>query len=163
MMRVIHTIPPVYDEHSRILMLGTIPSPKSREVGFYYGHPQNRFWRIICDLLEEPYVFSPEERRGVALRRGIALWDVLASCEISGAEDASIREEKPNDLSRILSCAPIRAIFTTGAKATKLYEKYCFHQTGRGCIALPSTSPANCRMSCDQLKEAYRFILEYLL
>ena len=161
-MRVIHTIPPVYDVHSRILMLGTIPSPKSREVGFYYGHPQNRFWRIICDLLGEPYALSPEERRMVALRHRIALGDVLASCEISGAEDASIREEKPNDLSKILSCAPVRMIFTTGAKAAKLYEKYCINQTGMGCIALPSTSPANCRMSYEQLKEAYRPILEYL-
>ena len=115
--RVVHPLAPVFDKDSRVLILGTMPSPKSRETGFYYGHPQNRFWRVMAQLLDEPFPASREERLALALRRHFALWDVLASCEIRGADDGSIRAPEANDLSAVLDRAPIRAVFTTGTKA----------------------------------------------
>ena len=144
--QVIHPLAPVFDSRSRILILGTMPSPKSRETGFYYGHPQNRFWRVMAELLDEPFPASREERLALALRRHFALWDVLASCVIRGADDGSIREPRANDLSRVLSAAPIEAVFTTGTKAASLYRRLCLPQTSVKAIALPSTSAANCRI-----------------
>lgn len=156
-------IGPVFDASSKILLLGTMPSPKSRETGFYYGHAQNRFWRVLADLLREEVPTGKEERIKFLLRHQIALWDVLESCVISGADDGSIRMPKANDLSVILDKAPIMAIFTTGTKAAKLYQKLCFPLTGRQAVALPSTSPANCRRyTYETLREAYRVILPYL-
>ena len=105
---VLHTLEPVWNESSRVLILGTMPSPKSRETGFYYGHPQNRFWRVMADLFGEPFPPAPAQRRELVLRRGIALWDVLASCVIRGADDASIREPKPNDIGALLRADPRR-------------------------------------------------------
>lgn len=161
--QVIHPLAPVFDEHSRVLILGTMPSPKSRETGFYYGHPQNRFWRVMAELLDEPFPASREERLALALRRHFALWDVLASCVIRGADDGSIREPEANDLSAVLSAAPIEAIFTTGTKAAALYRKLCLPKTGMEAIALPSTSAANCRFySYEQLVKAYAAVKEYL-
>lgn len=161
--QVIHPLAPVFDEHSRVLILGTMPSPKSRETGFYYGHPQNRFWRVMAELLDEPFPASREERLALALRRHFALWDVLASCVIRGADDGSIREPEANDLSAVLSAAPIEAIFTTGTKAAALYRKLCLPKTGVEAIALPSTSAANCRFySYEQLVKAYAAVKEYL-
>lgn len=161
--QVIHPLVPVFDERSRVLILGTMPSPKSRETGFYYGHPQNRFWRVMAELLDEPFPASREERLALALRRHFALWDVLASCVIRGADDGSIRELEANDLSAVLSAAPIEAIFTTGTKAAALYRKLCLPKTGVEAIALPSTSAANCRFySYEQLVKAYAAVKEYL-
>ena len=161
--QVIHPLAPVFDECSRVLILGTMPSPKSRETGFYYGHPQNRFWRVMAELLDEPFPASREERLALALRRHFALWDVLASCVIRGADDGSIREPEANDLSAVLSAAPIEAIFTTGTKAAALYRKLCLPKTGVEAIALPSTSAANCRFySYEQLVKAYAAVKEYL-
>lgn len=161
--RIQHPLSPVFDSRSRVLILGTMPSPKSRETGFYYGHPQNRFWRVMAELLDEPFPASREERLALALRRGFALWDVLASCTIRGADDGSIRDPRPNDLSVVLSAAPIQAIFTTGTKASSLYRRLCLPQTGRESIPLPSTSAANCRFcTYDTLLDAYRVILPYL-
>lgn len=161
--QVIHPLAPVFDERSRVLILGTMPSPKSRETGFYYGHPQNRFWRVMAELLDEPFPASREERLALALRRHFALWDVLASCVIRGADDGSIREPEANDLSAVLSAAPIEAIFTTGTKAAALYRKLCLPKTGVEAIALPSTSAANCRFySYKQLVKAYAAVKEYL-
>ncbi|MEF2794091.1 MAG: DNA-deoxyinosine glycosylase [Clostridiales bacterium] len=161
--QVIHPLAPVFDERSRVLILGTMPSPKSRETGFYYGHPQNRFWRVMAELLDEPFPASREERLALALRRHFALWDVLASCVIRGADDGSIREPEANDLSAVLSAAPIEAIFTTGTKAAALYRKLCLPKTGMEAIALPSTSAANCRFySYEQLVKAYAAVKEYL-
>lgn len=161
--QVIHPLAPVFDAHSRVLILGTMPSPKSRETGFYYGHPQNRFWRVMAELLDEPFPASREERLALALRRHFALWDVLASCVIRGADDGSIREPEANDLSAVLSAAPIEAIFTTGTKAAALYRKLCLPKTGVEAIALPSTSTANCRFySYEQLVKAYAAVKEYL-
>lgn len=161
--QVIHPLAPVFDAHSRVLILGTMPSPKSRETGFYYGHPQNRFWRVMAELLDEPFPASREERLALALRRHFALWDVLASCVIRGADDGSIREPEANDLSAVLSAAPIETIFTTGTKAAALYRKLCLPKTGVEAIALPSTSAANCRFySYEQLVKAYAAVKEYL-
>lgn len=161
--QVIHPLAPVFDAHSRVLILGTMPSPKSRETGFYYGHPQNRFWRVMAELLDEPFPASREERLALALRRHFALWDVLATCVIRGADDGSIREPEANDLSAVLSAAPIEAIFTTGTKAAALYRKLCLPKTGVEAIALPSTSAANCRFySYEQLVKAYAAVKEYL-
>lgn len=154
-----HQFAPVYDSKSEILILGTIPSPKSREQGFYYGHPRNRFWKVLSDVLEEPMPISIEEKINMVKKHHIALWDVLASCQIHGADDASIRNPVANDMNIILKQANIRRIYTTGSKATALYKKYCYPQTGIPSVMLPSTSPANCRIQYQQLKEEYSSIL----
>lgn len=152
---VTHEFAPVFDRDSRILVLGTIPSPKSREQGFYYGHPQNRFWRTLADVFQEPRPESIEEKRALALKHHVAIWDVLASCSIRGADDNSIREPIVNDMSVIFREADIRAVFTTGNKATALYRRYCEPQGFLPCTGLPSTSPANCRMSYEELLAQY--------
>ena len=146
-----HTLPPVYDTRSRVLMLGSFPSPKSRATGFYYGHPQNRFWRVLAEVLGEPLPTTNESKRDMVLRHGIALWDVIAECRITGASDASIRDARPNDFTVVTSAADIRAVFTTGRTAAKLYERY----TGERSVCLPSPSPANCATPFDALVAAY--------
>ena len=158
-----HEIEPVFDEHSRVLMLGTMPSPRSREQGFFYGHPQNRFWKVLAAVLDEPVPTSIPEKKQMLLAHGIALWDVLASCTIQGASDASIRDPRPNDLRLILDRANIEGIFCTGAKATQLYRKLCEPDLGIPCRQLPSTSPANAAMGPSVLIEAYREALLPLL
>ena len=161
--RIIHTIPPVYDENSRVLLLGTMPSPKSREAGFYYGHPQNRMWPVLSSLFGEETPQGTGERRDFLLRHRIAMWDVLGSCTIRGADDGSIRDPEPNDLGPLLESAPIAAIFTTGKKAYTLYNRYIAPNTGREAVCLPSTSPANCRYeTLETLKAAYGVLLKYL-
>lgn len=159
---VTHTIPPTYDENSRVLMLGSMPSPKSRETGYNYGHPQNRFWRVLAHLAHEPLPETNEDKRDFCLRHGIALWDVLASCEIEGASDASIRNAKPNDLRRITTAAPIEAIYCTGAKAHNLYRRLCEKDVGIPAVRLPSTSPANAACGMDKLLVAYAQVFEHL-
>lgn len=163
-MLVTHTFDPWYDAASRVLILGTMPSPKSREVGFYYAHPQNRFWRVLPDLFGEPSLVGDCAAQKIFLtQHHIALWDVLASCEIEGASDASIRNPVPNDMRVILRAAPIRAIFTTGKKAGALYKKYCLPMCGVPAKVLPSTSPANCAMKLDTLRERYDIIRQTAL
>ena len=159
--KVCHEFPPVFDEHSKVLILGTIPSPKSRERGFYYMHPQNRFWRMLCEVLGEPLPHDIEGRKQLCLRRNIALWDVLESCEISGASDATISSPIPNDLRRITSTASIKIIFTTGKTAHRYYEKF-FSGLNISEICLPSTSPANRTISEADMLTQYRQIAEYL-
>lgn len=159
-----HTLEPVFDECSRVLVLGTMPSPKSREVGFYYGHPQNRFWHVMEALFELPdhSLVENNARRAFLLKQHIALWDVLASCTIEGAADASIVDAIPNDLMRILDTAPITHVFTTGGKAAQLCQRMNGDMLSARNIALtglPSTSTANARMRLDQLVEAYRPIV----
>lgn len=158
---VTHEFPPLFDKDSRVLVLGTIPSPKSREQGFYYGHPRNRFWKMLAQVFGEKVPETIEEKKALALGKHVALWDVLASCTIRGAEDASIRDAVPNDMNVILSRAEIRAVFTTGTKAASLYRKYCEPVCGMPCIPLPSTSPANCRMKDEELLSYYQKIREY--
>ena len=159
---VTHEFDAFFDEDSRVLILGTIPSPKSREQGFYYGHPQNRFWKVLADVLGEEFPQTVEERKRFLKRNHIALWDVLESCEIKGASDVSIRNARPNDMNRILQAADIRAIFATGAKAAQLYKKLCFPECGVEAVRLPSTSPANCVCSYEKLREAYSQICDYV-
>lgn len=153
---VIHEIKPVYNKNSRILLLGTMPSPKSRETGFFYGHPQNRFWKVLALLFDEPTPETIKEKRDLCLRHHIALWDVVSSCDIEGASDASIKNAKPNDLAQILNVAPIQAVFTTGTKAGQLYKKLCEPATSIPCTVLPSTSPANSRVSLAELCTTYK-------
>lgn len=160
--RVLHEFAPVFDRHSRVLILGTIPSPKSRENGFYYGHPQNRFWRVLSALLGETLPETREARIALLLRHHIALWDVLRSCEICGASDSSIRNAVPNPLSALLCKTEIRVVFASGQKAAALYRRFQQAETGMEIHALPSTSPANCRISYPELLRAYSVLLPYL-
>lgn len=155
-----HTIAPVFDEYSRVLLLGTFPSPKSREMGFYYGHPQNRMWRVLAAVMGEGVPQTRDERREFLLRNRIAMWDVLASCSIRGASDASIRDAKPNDVAHVLANAPIERIFTTGAKASELYKRFLLPNLGVEAMRLPSTSAANATMSFEKLVDAYQVIRE---
>ncbi len=158
-----HTLPPVYDEQSRVLILGSFPSPKSRETGFYYGNPQNRFWPVMAALFDEPLPASIPQKRDFALRHHFALWDVAARCTIRGADDSSISDVTPNELDSLLSRCPISAIFVCGSKAFSLYRKHCLPITKREAIPLPSTSPANCRYyDLARLIASYRIILAYL-
>lgn len=155
MERVFHTLDPVYSQESRVLILGSMPSPKSREYGFYYAHPQNRFWKVIAGVYCEGDINTIQKRRDFLLRHNIALWDVLASCDINGASDASIKNPEPNNIRMLLENSKIEKIFTTGMKAYSLYKKLCFKDTGIEAVLLPSTSPANARMSLAELVSAY--------
>lgn len=158
-----HEIPPIYDAASRILILGSFPSARSREAAFYYAHPQNRFWRVVCAVLDESLPQTVEEKRALLLRRGIALWDVIASCEICGSADATIDAVVPNDLTKILRTADIRQIFCNGAAAHGWYHRLIRPKLGREALRLPSTSPANAAWSCERLSESWRAtILPYL-
>lgn len=155
---MIHTIDPVYDAHSKVLILGSFPSVKSREQQFFYGHKQNRFWRVLAQVLECETPTDIPQKKTMLIEHQIAVWDVIASCEITGSSDASIRDVKPNDLSRILACADIQAIYTNGGKAYQLYQKYIYPVTGREAYLLPSTSPANAGYSLERLVEAWKVI-----
>ena len=150
----LHTIAPVYDENSRILILGSFPSVKSREAAFFYGHPQNRFWRVLAAVLGEEAPQTAAEKKSLLLRHGVALWDVIASCDIAGSSDASITNVTPNDLSRILDAAPVRRIFCNGGTAYR-YDEAVWGKAE----ALPSTSPANARSSVQALTERWRAAL----
>ena len=157
-----HGIPPVFNAESRVLILGTMPSPKSRENGFYYMHPQNRFWRVISAVLGEPLPKTNEERASLLLKNKIALWDTLAQWDIIGASDCSVKNAAPNDLSIITDTADIKAIFTTGKTAYKYYCRFQQEKTGIEAICLPSTSPANARFGLDALIDEYKIIKNYL-
>ncbi len=156
---IAHTFAPVYDERSETLILGTFPSVKSRENNFYYGHPQNRFWRVLAHVLGESIPVSVEEKREMLLSHRIALWDTVASCSVTGSADAGIRDVVPNDIAAILRAAPIRAIYTNGAKAHELYRRHILPSTGIEDIKLPSTSPANAAWSFERLCGEWEIIL----
>lgn len=157
-----HPIPPVYDRDSEILILGSFPSVKSREQQFFYGHKQNRFWRVLAQVLECEVPEDIPQKRAMLIKHHIAVWDVIARCEITGSSDASIRDVVPNDLSCILSCADIRAIYTNGGKAHQLYRKYIFPVNGREAYLLPSTSPANAGYSLERLTDSWKVVREAL-
>ncbi len=159
--RVKTTFDPVFDENSRILILGTFPSVKSREENFYYGHPQNRFWRLIANLTDEEVPTSIEEKKALLLRNGFALWDVVLECDIIGSSDSSIRNVVPADINMILKSANIEKIIANGATAYRLYEKYCREVTGRNIIKCPSTSPANAAYSMEKLKEEWQIVVDF--
>ena len=154
-----HPIAPVYDGRSRILILGSFPSARSRETGFFYGHPQNRFWKLLAFLYGQNVPVSIAEKRAFLLSNRLALWDVIASCEIQGSSDASISSVTANDLSPLLNAAPIEKIFTNGKTADALSKKYILPRTQRQTVCLPSTSPANAAWTFDRLCSAWRVIL----
>ncbi len=161
MERIVHPIDAVFDKNSEIVILGSFPSVKSREYGFFYGHPQNRFWRVIARICGEDTPQSIEDKKAFLLRNHIALWDVIESCEITGSADSSIKNVVPNELNKILTTADIKAVFTNGKTAQRLYEKY--NKCGFEAVCLPSTSPANAAWSEDMLFDYWsERIKEYL-
>lgn len=152
---VVHEFEPVFDSRSRVLILGSLPSVKSRETNFYYGHPQNRFWKVIAAVTDEEVPGTVAQKREILLRHGIALWDVIAECDIAGSSDSSVRNVVPADLSGILDPAAISVICTNGGTAGKIYRKYQLPLTGKEAVSLPSTSPANAAWSLDRLTKAW--------
>lgn len=163
MERLIHTIPPVWDENSHVLILGSFPSVKSRESEFFYGHPQNRFWPLIARLTDSAVPVTVEEKKALLIKNRIALWDVAASCEIKGSSDSSIRSVIANDITPILQKASIAAIFTNGNKSAELYKRYVEPKINIKATTLPSTSPANARMSLDGLFEVWNTAISDIL
>ena len=151
---------PVYDGRSRILILGSFPSPKSRQANFYYGHPQNRFWPLMARLLQCPQPQTIEEKTQLMLARHIALWDSIDSCDIIGASDSSIRNVVPVDIEQVTDRADIRRIYANGAASARVYNKYLRERTGREIVTLPSTSPANAAWGIDRLYEVWKQILD---
>lgn len=157
---IVHSFEPVYDKVSEILILGTLPSVKSRENNFYYGHKQNRFWKVLATLLKEPVPDTIEEKKAMLLAHRIALWDVIQSCDIKGSSDSSIKNVQPTDIGVILEKTNITRIYANGNKAGQLYKRYQFPVTGIEAMVLPSTSPANAVWSLERLCEAWHVILE---
>lgn len=156
---VSHPIPPVFDRHSKVLILGSFPSVKSREAQFFYGHPQNRFWKVTSAVFGTTEPHTVEDKKEFLLSHGIAVWDVIASCDIEGSSDSSIKNVVPNDLTAILNYADIRTIFVNGKTAEKYYNKYIKDTIRREAVCLPSTSPANAAWSVERLTEAWKQIL----
>ncbi len=150
-----HPIPPVFDRHSKVLILGSFPSVKSQEAQFFYGHPQNRFWKVTSKVFGVPEPKTIEEKKAFLLSHGIAVWDVIASCDITGSSDSSIKHVVPNDLSLLLEHANIRTIFVNGKTAEKYYNKYIKDTVHRDAVCLPSTSPANAAWSLERLVDAW--------
>ncbi len=150
-----HPIKPIFDENSKILILGSFPSVKSREEMFFYGHPQNRFWKVIAAVFEQNVPQTVEEKKTFLLSNNIALWDVIASCDIMGSSDSSIKNAVPNDINMILSMADIKQIFTNGKTAAKYYDRYIRDKVERKAVCLPSTSPANAAWQIDKLIDAW--------
>lgn len=159
---IVHPIPPVYDENSKVLILGSFPSVKSREAQFFYGHPQNRFWKVVASVFEDELSETIDEKRAFLIRNNIAVWDVIHSCDITGSSDASIKNVVPNDLSIILNNANIRNIYVNGKTAYKYYEKYTKELIKREAICLPSTSPANAAWNMDRLISEWKVIKEVI-
>lgn len=154
----IHPIPPVYNENSAILILGSFPSVKSREAAFFYGHPQNRFWKVLGAVFSQRVPETVDEKKAFLLNNHIALWDVIASCDITGSSDSSIKNVVPNDIGMILSAAKIKRIFVNGKTSEKYYNKYIRDTVGQDAVCLPSTSPANAAWNLERLTEAWKRI-----
>ena len=161
-MRVNHEFGPYINKDSRVLILGSIPSLKSREYGFYYMHKQNRFWKVISDIFDDKFPDSLSDKKEFLRKNKIALWDVLESCDIEGSSDSSIKNPKVNDINSLILGTDIKYIFVTGKKAFDLYNKYCFKSVGIEAIYLPSTSGANRQISYADLKEKYEIIKKYV-
>lgn len=159
--KIIHPIPPLYDQNCQILILGSFPSVKSREAMFFYGHPQNRYWRLIAKLFDEAVPNSVDEKKRLVLRHHIAMWDTIHSCTIIGSSDSSIRDVMPNDLSVILDHSKVDRIYCNGAASYRLYMKHIFPVNGIEAVKLPSTSPANAAFSLERLAEEWRQIKDY--
>ena len=162
MEQIVHPFPPLFDERSQILILGSFPSIKSREGRFFYHHPQNRFWKVLAAVLDAPVPATIEEKTGFLLAHRVALWDTIGSCTITGSSDSSIKNVVPNDLSPILSGARIRQIFCNGGTSFRYYRKYQEKSTGMEAVCLPSTSPANAAWTLPKLIPEWSVILNYL-
>ena len=159
---IIHPFPPVYDGSSRVLILGSFPSVKSREQRFFYGHPQNRFWRVLAGVLDCPVPGTVEEKKALLRSHGIALWDVIAVCSVDGSADSSIKNAVPNDISSLLSETNIKHIFLNGKTAEKYYNRYMKSAVDIPALCLPSTSPANAAKKLDALVEDWSIIKKFL-
>ncbi|MGI6110568.1 MAG: DNA-deoxyinosine glycosylase [Eubacteriaceae bacterium] len=157
---LVHEIPPFVPDDARVLMLGSFPSPKSREAKFFYGHPQNRFWKVLAEVFEDTVPDTIDEKKAFLTRHHIALWDTIASCDIVGANDASIRNAEVNPIDRLLEKSGIRHVFTTGKASGRLYQKYLEERTGIQAVVLPSTSPANRAVTHDKILKAYQQVRE---
>lgn len=157
---ITHTIPPLYDENSEILILGSFPSAKSREAKFFYGHPQNRFWKVLSAVLEEPFPETVLKKQEMCLKHRIALWDTIYSCDIIGASDSSIKNVIPNDIGKLISQIKINRIFATGAKSAELYRKLIEPKIHIPVTQLPSTSPANAAWSLDRLIAEFKLYIK---
>lgn len=153
-----HTIEPVFDENSKILVLGSFPSVKSREANFFYGHPRNRFWKVVSSVIGEESPATTEEKKAFLLRNNIAVWDVIKSCDIEGSSDSSIKNVTPNNLNVILEKADIKQIFANGNTAYKLFLKY---NSGMDAVKLPSTSPANAAFNLERLVESWSVLKKF--
>lgn len=151
-----HEFAPVYNAESQVLVLGSLPSVKSREQGFYYGHPRNRFWKVVAAVLGIPEPLSIEEKKRMLLAGHVAVYDVVRACEIIGSSDSSIRNVIPADIESIVTHAPIQAVFTNGKTAGRLYKKYQAEHIDLPMIELPSTSPANAAFSLERLEEIWK-------
>lgn len=162
MENVKHEIPPIYNKNSKILILGSFPSVKSRESQFFYHHPQNRFWKVLSSVLDKDTPITIDEKKDFLLDNNIALWDVIASCDIEGSSDSSIKNVVANDLNKIIDTCDIKQIFCNGGKSFELYKKYCEKNTNLKAIKLPSTSPANARFSLEKLVEDWKVIQDYI-
>lgn len=149
-MTVNHELEPYYNDDSKVLILGSMPSVKSKQLGFYYMHPQNRFWKTLSRVYEEKLPITIEDRKSFLKRHKIALWDTIKSCDIKGSSDSSITNVKPNNINEILSKTNVKKIFTTGKKSYDLYNKYCYKDTKIKAEYLPSTSPANCPKGIEE-------------
>ena len=160
--KVIHNIPPIYNKDSKILILGSFPSVKSREQEFFYAHKQNRFWRVLGNALNCEAPKTVEEKKELLLSSHIALWDVIKSCKIVGSSDTSIKDVKPNDIMMILQNSSVSRIFTNGNKAYELYKKYIFPDTKIEAFKLPSTSPANAAFSLEKLCEQWANVIKFI-
>ena len=162
-MKVVHPLKPIYNSESKVLILGSFPSIKSRENSFYYAHPKNRFWSTLEKVFNEDIGSSNQDRKKFLLTHKIALFDVVYSCNITASSDSSIKDVIPNDIKKIVDESKIEAIFTTGTKAYSLYNKYLFKDVGIEAIKLPSPSPANCKRGIEEvLVNSYKKIKEYL-
>lgn len=156
---VSHTFPPVYDNNSQILILGSFPSVKSREYGFYYGHKMNRFWKVMAYVFNNQVPETIEEKKKFLLSNRVALGDVIESCDIKGSSDSSIKNVIPADIKKLLNTVPIKRVYANGHTAFKLYKKYIYDDTKKEIELLPSTSPANAAWSFDKLKNEYKKVL----
>ena len=159
-MKLDHPFGPLYDENSRVLILGSFPSVRSREQNFFYGHPQNRFWKVVAAVFGKPVPQTVEEKKLLILDNGLALWDSIASCEITGSSDASIRNVRANDIGVILNSCSIERIYCNGRKSHEMYERYIEPETGRVAVCLPSTSPANAKWTLEKLTGEWSVIAE---
>ena len=151
----VHPFPPLYSKDSKVLILGSFPSVKSRQAMFFYGHPQNRFWKLIAALFEEPVPQSIEEKKRLILSHGLALWDSIASCDIKGSSDASITNAQPTDLSEILNNSQVKRIYCNGSRSFEVYNRFQLPRLGIEAVKLPSTSPANAAYSLERLMKEW--------